>query len=477
MGGYDYDLIVIGGGGAGITAAVYASGLGKKTAMVDRGKFGGECTWSGCVPSKALLQSAKASRIIENASKYGLSYKRKPLVDCEGVMKGVQDIVKSVYSHETPEHFENMGVTAMEGADVRFRDNHTVEVNGKKLTAKYFIITTGSSPLIPPVEGLDRAKYYTNEDIFKLKKLPKSMIVMGGGPIGIELASAFNRLGVKVTVIEMAPSILIREDPEVVEILHEILLHEGVKIITGAKLTGVRGKKPVEVRYEKEERETGLKADMILVAAGRKANLEGLDLDKAGVISEAGRIKVNNRMRTSQENIYAAGDVAGPYQFSHMANYQAIVAVTNAFIPLKRRTDYSHVPWCTFTDPELARSGMTESEARKSHGDSIRIFRSFYSEIDRGITDRSERGLMKVICTKKGDILGIHIVGERAGELMQELHLARSLGIPLHRLNSVIHGYPLYSDLVKSVARQAYLERIRNNPFIKILKSLRGISK
>jgi pyruvate/2-oxoglutarate dehydrogenase complex dihydrolipoamide dehydrogenase (E3) component len=474
MSSFDYDLIVIGGGGAGITAAVFSSGLGKKTAMLDKGKFGGECTWSGCVPSKALLHSAKASHVIENAGKYGLSYKKKPLVNYEKVMKSAQNIVKSVYSHETPEHFKEMGVTAIENADIKFLDRHTVEVNGKKMTSRYFILTTGSSPFIPPVTGLDRADYYTNENIFKLKKIPGSMIIMGGGPIGIELASAFNRLNVKVTVIEMAPVILFREDPEVAEILHGILEKEGVTLLTGAKLIEVKGKKKIDILYEKEGRKKKLQADMILIAAGRKANVEGLDLEKAGVAYDSKGVEADKYMRTTAENIYAAGDVAGPYQFSHMANYQAIVAMTNAFIPLKTKTNYDNVPWCTFTDPELARSGMTESEARNKHGDSIKVFRSYYSRIDRGITDRSENGLLKVVCSKKRKILGIHIVGDRAGELMQELHLARSLGVPLHKLNSVIHAYPLYSDLIKSVARQAYIDKIQNNVAIKIIKSLRS---
>jgi pyruvate/2-oxoglutarate dehydrogenase complex dihydrolipoamide dehydrogenase (E3) component len=259
----------------------------------------------------------------------------------------------------------------------------------------------------------------------------------------------------------------------VAEILHGILEREGVTLLTGAKLIEVKGKKKIDILYEKEGKKKKLQGDMILVAAGRKANVEGLDLEKAGVVYSPKGVQVDKYMRTTADNIFAAGDVAGPYQFSHMANYQAIVAMTNAFIPLKSKTDYANVPWCTFTDPELARSGMTESEARNRYGDSIKVFRSYYSQIDRGITDRSENGLLKVVCSKKGKILGIHIVGDRAGELMQELHLAKSLGVPLYKLDSVIHAYPLYSDLIKSVARQAYIDKIRSNPAVKVIKSLR----
>ncbi|MCP4134629.1 MAG: NAD(P)/FAD-dependent oxidoreductase [bacterium] len=485
MAKYDYDIIIIGGGGAGITAATLSAGLGKKTAMIDKKKFGGECTWSGCVPSKALLQSAKASHVFSNMKKYGLAFSGKAALKTDNVMKSVRDVVNHVYSGEKPDHFENSGITAIEDGDIRFRDAHSIDLTikgeTKIVTSDKFLIATGSAPMVPPIEGIDSVPFYTNENIFSLKKIPKSLIVMGGGPIGIELASAFNRLGAKVTVIEMAPVILFREEEELSGILTEKLPDEGLTILTGAKVVKVEGsstslttsKKTVTVHYLKDDVPGKISGEALIIAAGRKPNLEDLDLEKAGIEFTGRGITVNDHLQTSAKNIYAAGDVVGPYQFSHIANYQAIIAASNALLPINKKAQYDHVPWVTFTDPELARSGLLEKEALEKYGRSIKVFRASYAAIDRAKTDRNETGIAKVVCHKNGKILGIHILGERAGELMQELHLAKTLGIPLHKLNDVIHAYPGYSDVVKQLARLAYIDKIQNHPVVKIIKAVR----
>lgn len=470
---YDYDLVVIGGGAGGITSAMLSTGLGKKTLILDKHKFGGECTWSGCVPSKALLHSAKAAMFLKDHRKFGLSVGGGIKVNSRGVMKNVRETIADVYKGETTEYFQSKGIDAEEDADVSFIDTHRIQVNSREITSDKFIITTGSSPFVPPVQGLNKIKYYTNENIFTMQKFPSSMIIMGGGPIGIELASAFNRLGVIVTIIEMAPVILIREDAELAGILAGILKSEGVKILTGCEVVRVEKGKKTAVVYKSDGKEEKISGEALLVAVGRKPNTENLGLERIGVKHDRRGIAVSRYLRTSVKNIYAAGDVVGPYQFSHMANYQAITAVSNAFLPVKKKINYNHVPWCTYTNPEFAHSGMTEDEARKEHG-SVKIFRALFSGIDRARTDKTENGIAKIICNKKGKILGIHILGERAGEIMHEAHLAKSLGIPVHKLNSVIHAYPTYSEILKQIGREAYIDKIQNNIFIKLIKAIRG---
>ncbi len=462
---HDFDLIAIGGGSAGITAVTLARGLGKKTSLIDRKKFGGECTWSGCVPSKTLIHEAG---ILRSAAMSG-----NTVPDTSGVLRTVRETVERVYESEHPEQFEKTGITAIENASVVFRDRHTIEVNETALRSKYFIITTGSSPIVPPIPGLDRVNYYTNETIFSLTAPPLSMAVLGGGPIGIELAQAFNRLGTHVTVIEMADTILPREDIEIAKLLVEKLAAEGITILTGATVTAVEPGDEAIITCRIHGIDHRISAATVLVAAGRKPNTDGLSLENAGVAYDRKSITVDRYMRTTAKNIFAAGDVAGPYQFSHVANYQAILAASNALLPFRRKADYRHVPWCVFTDPELARSGMTEDEARDAFGGRIKVYRAEYGRIDRAITDRTGAGFAKCICDRKGGILGVHILGERAGEVLHEAHAAKTFDIPLHRLNDVIHVYPTYSEIIKVIARDAYIEHIRNNPFVKLAGAFR----
>jgi pyruvate/2-oxoglutarate dehydrogenase complex dihydrolipoamide dehydrogenase (E3) component len=472
MAKYDFDLIVIGSGGAGITAALLGSGLGKRVAMLDKKRFGGECTWTGCVPSKALIRSARISHYIAEAGRYGLAVKGKYSIGYDSVMKNARGIVESVYKGESARHFSKMGITAVENAGISFSDPHSLTVNGKMMTSDKFVITTGSSPLVPAIEGMGAANILTNETIFSLNKLPASMIILGAGPIGVEMASALNRLGVKITLVEMAPVILSREDLEMAELLTQSLEREGVAILTGAAAVRVSGAKRIELVCKIGGRERRITAERMLVAVGRRPNTDGLALEKAGVEYDRKGIAVNRYLRTSAKNIYAAGDVVGAYQFSHVANYQAIIAASNALLPIKRKVVYQHVPWCVFTDPELARSGLTEAEARERYG-GIRTYRVLYEGIDRAATDRAQNGLAKFICGRRGKILGIHILGERAGELLHEAHAAKSLGIPLHRLNSVIHAYPTYNDIMRKGAREAYIDKLQRSLIIRLIKLFR----
>ena len=472
---YNYDLIVIGGGAGGFVASKLANGLGKKAALIEKKKLGGECTLSGCIPSKALIKAGNIAFQTQQLNKYGLSAKTGLSINTDKVMDHVRSVVEKVYRTHQPEVFRDLGIDVLFGSP-HFLDKHTIELDGKRLSSKAFIISTGSAAFVPSIDGINTVPYLTNESFFGLAKLPSSIIVLGGGPIGIELASAMGRLGVKVSVVEMGASVLLREDRELVGILSGKLTEEGLTLLTktrALKLSNVPGQ--VAVTVEDENRQTrDLVAEAVLVAMGRKANTEGLGLENAGVEYTAKGIVTNSRLQTTAPNIYACGDVAGPYQFSHMAEYQARIAVQNAFLPFLKIVDYRHVIWCTFTDPELAHAGLTEEEARKTHGDDIKIYKYEYKDIDRGKTDVVETGMGKFILDKKGRLLGAHILGDRAGEIIHEVQVAKAFGIPFHKLNSVIHLYPTFSDIVKQPSKLAHITRLRENPFLKFLKTMIG---
>jgi len=470
---FDYDLVVIGGGPAGIVAAKTAQGMGKRVAMVEKRKIGGDCTWYGCVPSKTLIRAGYVAHLVRNLKDCGLGLGGDCKLNTEKVMEHVRSVIQNVYQSERPEVFEELGINVLLGA-AEFIDNHQISVGGEKVSARNFIIATGSSPFIPPIEGLDKTPYLTNETIFELERLPGSIIILGGGPIGIELSQALNRLGVETTVVEMLERILFREDRELAEILAEHLKKEGLKILTNTKAVKF-AKKDGKVAVTVQDA-TGapreIEAGSVLVAVGRKASVDGLKLEKAGVKYTPKGINTDERLKTTASNIYACGDVVGPYQFSHMAEYQALTATLNALLPIKRKINYRNVIWCTFTDPELAHAGLTEEKARELYGDTIKIYRYDYSHVDRAQADVSTIGRSKFICNKKGRLIGAHILGHFAGETMHEVQLLKSLNKPFAKIGPVIHAYPTYSDVVKRPAGQAYVEKLQANFFVKLLKKI-----
>ncbi|MFW5769869.1 MAG: dihydrolipoyl dehydrogenase family protein [Spirochaetota bacterium] len=468
---YDYDLLVLGGGAAGLVAASVAVNLGKRVALVEARKTGGECTWYGCIPSKALIKSATLVHNAGHLYDHGLAGKKVTGLRPEDGLKRVQKVVRTIYSHETPKVLEAKGITVIMGKG-QFIDGHHVKVKGKMYSAKKFVIATGSEPFVPPIENIDSVPYLTNETVFALKKPPASMIVLGGGAIGIEMGQAFQYLGTKVTVVEMLNRIIPRDDPELTGMLAQRLSDEGMTVLTGHRAVRVMQKGnqlELTVVNEKEKKRI-VKAETLLVAVGRKPRVHGLGLEAAGVQYDNGGLALDKYLRTSVPHIFAAGDVAGPFLFSHMCEYQGITAATNAMLPVKRKVDYSHVPWVTYTDPEIAHSGLTEEEAVEKYGTRIRVYRKAYGDLDRGITDGTEFGLAKFITRKNGKLLGIHIMGARAGELMHEAHVMKAMGIPFHKLNGVIHAYPSYSDMVRHPARDAYVDRIRNNPLVRLVQ-------
>ncbi|MCQ9208757.1 MAG: FAD-dependent oxidoreductase, partial [Omnitrophica bacterium] len=339
--GYDYDLVVIGGGAAGLVAATGAASLGAKTALIEKSRLGGDCTWYGCMPSKALLKSSQVFSLLKRLSEFGISASAPVQYDTSRVMPHVRDIIKKISTHHPPEVFEKRGIKVLFG-DVKFINNKTVELNSNKISAKRFIVCTGSHPLVPPIEGLKNIVYLTNENIFDLDKLPKSLAVLGGGPIGIEISQALSRLGVEVSIVEMLDRILFREDQETAQVLANQLTTEGIKIHAGKKAVKFSQEDNlVAITMEdKDKNRSVIKVEKVLVAVGRAASVEGLNLEKAKVRYSKKGIEVDGTLKTSVGNIYACGDVAGPYQFTHMAEYQAIIALVNALFPFKRMVDY-----------------------------------------------------------------------------------------------------------------------------------------
>lgn len=472
MGKYDYDLLALGAGAAGFVASKVARGFGKSVAMVEKGIIGGECTNFGCIPSKALIRVAKAAHEMGQLERFGLSPCASTSFNTDGVMAHVRSIVKEVYDSHLPENFKAMGIDIIYGSP-RFIDNHSVEVGGSLVSADRILISTGSSPAVPPVEGIEDVPYLTNSAVFSIDRLPRSLMVLGGGPIGIELASAFNRLGVETTVVEMADRVLPREDAELAGMLSEKLRGEGLKMITSAKaLKFSRKGEAIALAVEHGGEKKEIVAEAVLVAAGRTPNTAGLDLEKAGVAYSKDGITVDGTLRTTANNIYAAGDVTGPFRFSHISEYQAIIACRNMFLPFKKRVDYTNVVWSTFTDPNLAHAGLTEEEARAKHGDGIKVLRHEYGKTDKGRTDLEGFGMGKVILDARGKVVGAHILGAHATEVMHELQLARHFDVPFGRIWEAIHIYPSYSDVIRNPSKYHYGETLAKNPFVKLLKKL-----
>ncbi|MEK6744725.1 MAG: FAD-dependent oxidoreductase [Nitrospirota bacterium] len=474
---YDYDLIAIGAGAGGFVSAKLAAGLGKKVALIEKSLLGGECTNRGCVPSKALIKAAAVAHQVKHLRDYGLDAGDVNL-SAKNVMQYVRGAVKKVYDSHPAAAFEKLGITVLFG-EPKFIDSHRVSLGDTILSADKFMIATGSSAFIPLIEGLASAPYLSNENLFDLESLPPSLIILGAGPIGMEMASALNHLGVAITVVEMSDRIMVREDEELARLLAEKLTADGITFLMGTKAVRVSRKDGGIILTvedaQKMRRDIG--AASILVAVGRKPNVEGLDLDKAGVAWTPKGITTDGFLRTTAPNIIACGDVVGPYQFSHMTEYQAVTAVRNAFLPFRKKVNYDTVVWCTFTDPEFAHAGLTEHEARERHGDAISVYRYEYKNTDRGRTDLAEFGRAKFICDRRGRLLGAHILGERAGELIHEAQLLRHLNLSFTKIAPMIHVYPTFTDVVRQPAKLLYVDRLRNNPVLKLLAKVLGKKK
>lgn len=468
-----YDLIVIGGGSAGLVAAGGAGILGAKVALIEKKLLGGDCLYTGCVPSKSLIRSAKFANDMKRAADFGfeisnLKFKNNKF---ESITNRVQNIIKQIEPHDSPERFEAMGVEVIFGTP-RFLNKNEIEVKLKNsdetkiFQGKRFCISTGSSPFVPPIEGLEETGFITNEEVFHLKDLPERLVVLGGGAIGIELGQSFARFGSKVTIIEIE-RILSKEDAEVSAFMEKLLRDEGLEVLTKSKAVKFARNDKGEkiVTFEQEGKQKEIVCDEILVAVGRKPNIKGLDLEKAGVKFDEKKIETDDYLRTSAKNIFAAGDVTNHFQFTHTADYEAQIVLQNAFLfyPLTKKADFRVVPWATFTEPEIARVGLTESEAFKKFG-KIKVIRVSFEENDRAHAEGEIEGFAKVILKGK-KIVGATIVGLRAGELIHEFVLAMKLGLSLDDLNKAIHVYPTLSKITQAVGTEKTLESLRS-PFV-----------
>ncbi|GMR17857.1 MAG: FAD-dependent oxidoreductase [Gammaproteobacteria bacterium] len=449
------DLVIIGGGAGGLTVASVAAQLGLKVTLIEKeDKLGGDCLHYGCVPSKTLIRSAKVASLMRRGEEYGLpSFESK--VDLGKVNDHVRSVIEHIQHHDDPERFRGYGCEVIFGA-TEFIDPHTVQVNDQKIDARRFVIATGSRPFIPPIEGLQETGYLTNLDVFSLRTLPPRLVVLGGGPIGLEMAQAFHRLGSRVTVVERLPHLLPQEDPEIADALQDTLTAEGIVIHTSTSAERVSRKG--DSRIVSCSGDMQLEAEQVLVAVGRKPNVENLGLQAAGVNFTDKGITVDRRMRSSQRHIYACGDVCGPYPFTHMAEYQAGIVISNAIFRFPKKTDYRVVPWVTYTDPELARVGWTEQQARE-HGITPTVLRFEFKDIDRALTEVETHGLTKLV-THKGKILGASILGPHAGELIHELVLAMQTGTKIGDISATIHAYPTLAQVHRRTVNTMYGKKL-----------------
>lgn len=465
MSKFDYNMIVIGGGSAGLVSSYIAAALKAKVALIEKHKMGGDCLNTGCVPSKALLRSAKMLSYARRAEEFGFN---KTTVDFDfaKVMERIQAVITAIAPHDSVERYTQLGVECIEGA-ARIVAPHHVVVNGKTLTARSIIVATGARPSLPPITGLDKIDYLTSDTVWDLRERPKRLLVLGGGPIGAEMAQAFSRLGSEVTIVEMAPHLLVREDAEVIELVTHKFQSEGIKVLTNhkAKSFGTEAGQKI-LTCEHDGRDVNIAFDQIIVALGRQANVTGFGLEELGVkLSPRKTVEANAFLETNIPGVYVCGDVTGPYQFTHTAAHQAWYASVNAlFAPFKRfKVDYRVIPWTTFTDPEVARVGLNEKEAKEKN---IPYEVTIYGidDLDRAIADSEAHGFVKVLTVPgKDKILGVTIVGTHAGDIIPEFILAMKHGLGLNKILGTIHIYPTLGEANKYAAgvwRKAHVPKL-----------------
>lgn len=462
---YDRDLIVIGGGAGGLVVASVAGQLGLKVCLIEkRPLLGGDCLHYGCVPSKALLRSAHVAHMMRNAAEVGIE-SHEPVVDMKNINASIQQVVDTIQQHDSHERFESYGIEIITGT-ASFSSKHNVEVEGRSLSAKRFVIATGSTAFIPPVDGLQDIDYLTNEDMFSLDSTPESLLILGGGPVGVEMAQAYSRLGSKVTLIEMADRILPRSDKDISEALAEQLKAEGIEIYCGTGARQVSQKAGITtIELSNGQFVSG---NQLLVAVGRRAVVSGLGLEKAGINYSESGIEVNNRMQTSRRHIYACGDVTGLYPLTHVAEQQAGVVIANCLFRLPKKMSYQVVPTVVYTEPECAEVGLMENQVDT---DDYRIVRFEMKDLDRAVAERSTAGFVKLV-VKKGRLVGAQMIGNHAGESIHELVLAIQKKMKLSEITGLIHAYPSYAQVNRRVAGQYFRDSLfsdRTRSFVRWL--------
>ena len=455
------DLCVIGGGSGGLSVAAGAVQMGADVVLLEGGKMGGDCLNYGCVPSKALIAAGKAAHAMQAGAAFGIT-PVDPQVDFAKAKDHVRAVIAGIEPHDSVERFEGLGVKVITEFG-RFISDTEVQAGDTIITARRFVISTGSSPFVPPIPGLDTVKHYTNEDIFDLRERPDHLIVIGGGPIGMELAQAHRRLGSAVTVLEGAKA-LGKDDPELTEIALRNIRAEGVEIVEGALASEILQEGDAIVVRTKDGPD--YRGSHLLMAVGRTPNLDRLDLEAAGIKRERAGVIVDAAMKSSNRRVYAIGDAAGGLQFTHVAGYHAGVIIRSALFGLPAKTSTAHIPWATYTDPEIAQVGLTEAEAQETHGDKLEVLRFPYAENDRARAELKPEGLIKVMVVK-GRPVGASIVGAQAGELIQTWALAISSKLKIGAVAGMVAPYPTLGELNKRAAGQYYTPRLFQNPWVK----------
>lgn len=475
-----YDLVVIGGGAAGLTAAKFATTFGKSAVIIEKSRLGGDCTWTGCVPSKTLIASSKATQTIAKAEQFGLSVQGEVSVDMKAIKERVDGTIQHIYDvHDSPEALKKLGVDVISGG-ATLKGSNVVSVSKSDgenplmdIHAKDgILICTGACPKSPDISGIDQVEYITYEEAFSLEEVPKTMTVIGGGPIGCELAQAYARLGATVTVV--ADSLLPREEPEAGELMQRVFESDGI-VVTNSRLDfleGQGGKAHTAICKDGNK----VQGDLLLVAVGRQPNVSGLGLETLGVeLNDAAGIKTNAKLQTNVKGLYAAGDCTGDRQFTHYAGYQGAVGARNILLPLTDPGVLTEVPGTTFTDPQVASIGLTEKQAKEEYGDKkVAVAFQRVEETDRGLCDGVKEGFIKVIYKKKGyEILGATISSPVAGELIAEIAVAMKAKLSFDMLATVMHTYPSHSFALQSMAAEVYYDKlVKSKPLLNFLKKI-----
>ena len=466
-----YDIAIIGAGSAGLTAARFAARLGKRAALIEASRVGGDCTWTGCVPSKALLHAAKVADTVRNSSRYGIAAKDQH-IDFGSVMGWVKRAVNEVYAQESPETLRAEGIDVLEGR-AEFQDARTLAVGQREIAARHFLICTGAAPLAPPIPGLEDTPYLTYETFWDLAAMPDRLVVIGGGPIGCELAQACQRLGSRVTLVEAADRLLPNDEPEASQAVAQALRRDGICLRLSSPVESV-GRSGHGHCVLVSAGGGSIKGDALLVAVGRRARVDGLGLERAGIEHSARGIAVDDYLRTSVKHIYAAGDCAGGFQFTHYAGFQGAMAVRNMLLPGRSRGRPQHPPWATFTDPEVAHAGYTEEQARQQFGDKVRVSILPMAHVDRAVTEDAAEGFIKVVQRSNGETLGATVVGQRAAETLQAWTLAGDNGLKMADVARTMQAYPSLATGNQQVAWDAYLDGLTTGLTGKLVRWLSG---
>ncbi len=461
------DICVIGAGSGGLSVAAGAVQMGAKVVLIEKDKMGGDCLNTGCVPSKALLGAAKHAQAFRNSGPFGIT-PATPDIDFAAAMAHVSEVIQGIEPHDSVERFESLGVNVIKGA-ARFTSDREVVVGDQRIQAKRFVIASGSRATVPPIPGIDETDYLTNETLFENTVCPEHLIIIGAGPIGLEMAQAHHRLGAQVTVLERMRA-LPKDDPELAAIVVKSLREEGISIREEVDIASVSGKSG-NIRVTLSDGEE-LRGSHLLMATGRAPAVADMGLDEAGIQYSRSGIEVDSRLRTSNKRVFAVGDAKGGLMFTHLAGYDAGIVIRNILFKLPSKADYSAIPWVTYTDPELSQVGLTEAEAKEKHGDAITVTQSEYAENDRARTERITAGLIKVVTGKRGKILGAGIAGSSAGEIIQPWQIAVAKGYTMKDMAGIISPYPTLSEISKRAAGSYFTDSLFSPRTRKIVRFL-----